>query len=226
MRIDIKTNIREIQADLKATQKQMARALADGINATAQRVLAAETQALGQVLDRPTQFTRSSFTMSRAFGGQYASPQQPTAIVATKPIQERYLLPIEEGSSQVPWRGKHAIRTPKGTRPDASGNIGRATVGQLLARSDTFVAKIGDTVGIFQRSTPPGRKHTGPRPKGGRVKLNKTGKIKLLVAFTEPRPVRKVLGFHDRAQRIAAQWIDRDFQAAAERVLTKVAAPR
>lgn len=216
IRVKILADPRELQRSLtRAAQEQIPFATALAINATAKQIAQGETELLGQVFDNPRPFTRSAFTQSSAFGGATATKKSPTAIVVSKPIQERYLSPSAFDEAQSLGDRSKKIRTPVNVKLAAGGNIPKGEIARLLAEPGIFMGVVNGVNGIWQRPT-------SPRPKGAprsRVKANNTGRIKLLIAFTRPVHVKTRLGFRERAEAIVSKNFDANFSAAISRAM-------
>lgn len=173
--------------DFQRRQVPFAASLA--LNSLATMVQVAETEALSDVFDNPTPFTR------RAFGVRRASKHNLTAIVFAKDIQATYLLPWETGGRQV-LGSKRAILTPKGARVNQYGNLPKGRLATLKAKSNVFIGAVktkkGATInGVWQRPT------------------NRKGQsaLKLLIRFSDPAPVPARLHYGDRALEIVrANW--------------------
>lgn len=219
LELQIRTNAKQLMRGLKEFQRRaLPQAIVEATNKTAQRVIDAETAQLSEKFDKPNKFTQSAFTMS-GFGGQRASVRNPTAIIVAKPVQEAYLAPSEFDEPQSLGKGRR-IRTPGDVRRDEGGNIPKGTIARLLARSDVFVGEINGTRGIWQRPAPlrpKGTAHT--KAKGGGLKRNTTGKLKLLVAFTRPIKIKTHLGFRQRAIDIVTRYAQADLAEAVQRAL-------
>lgn len=217
VQIQIRTNGKELMRHLKQVQRRaFPQALADATNRAAERLIEAETENLSQKLDRPNRFTLNAFTMTN-FGGHRASVRNPSAVIVAKPIQDAYLAPAEFGEPQSLGKGRR-IRTPGDVKRDEGGNIPRGTIARLMTRSDVFLGTINGTRGLWQRPTPARTKGTA-KPKGGGIKRNTTGRIKLLVAFTKPVKIKTHLGFRQRAIDVVTRYFEADLADALQKAL-------
>lgn len=215
MKLTIKVDTRAIAREISSlARKQIPFAISQAINSTAQKVIAAETDALSETFDTPRAFTKSAFTMASSFGGKYATKRDPTAVIVAKPIQAAYLAPSEFNETQSLGQGRR-IRTPVDIKTGAGGNIAKGAIAQLLAEPDVFLGVVHGVNGLWQRPS-------SPRPKGAprrRIKSNTTGRLKLLVAFTRPVHVKTQLGYLERARSVfEADW-SREFDAALSKAI-------
>ncbi len=157
------------------------------LNSLAALVQADETEALSEVFDNPTPFTR------RAYSVQRATKSNLTAYVYAKDIQAQYLTPWETGGRQV-LGSKRAILTPKGARVNQYGNLPKGQLATLKSKPNVFIGavktKSGETInGVWRR----------PARRNGKATL------KLLIRFSDPLPVPAKLHFGDRAFAVVRQ---------------------
>jgi hypothetical protein len=174
-------------------RRQVPFAISLMLNSLAGMVRDAETEALSDVFDNPTPFTR------RAFGVRSATKHNLTAYVFAKDIQAQYLEPWETGGRQV-LGSKRAILTPKGARVNQYGNLPKGRLATLKAQSNVFIGAVktkkGETInGVWRR----------PARRNGKSTL------KLMIRFSDPAPVPARLHFADRALDIVrrngeAEW--------------------
>jgi len=218
VRISVKLHTRELQRSLtRLAQTQLPFATAMAINQVTDKIVEAETQAIGEVFDQPRAFTKGAFTTSKSFGGQRASKRDFKAIIVAKPVQERYLAPSEFNEPQSLGQGKR-IRTPVEIKTGVGGNIPAGSIAKLLASPDVFMGEVGGINGIWQRPTP-----KRPRVKGAprrTIKANNTDRLRLLVAFTRPVKVKTKLDFHERADGI----VMRHWRSAFDRSIARAIA--
>jgi len=205
LRVDLRDFRRGLD-DMAKRQLPFAAALA--LTETARAVAEAESAALPEVFDRPTPFT------GRAFGVIGARKSNLTAMVFAKDIQAAYLAPYETGGVQV-LGNKRAVLTPVDAKTNAYGNLSRGQLAKLKARPDVFVGAVklkdGRTLnGVWQRSAP---------VKGLRG-ANRTGHLKLLIAFTNPKPIAPRFDYQARA----AATVARVFPPALRRALVRAQA--
>lgn len=215
IRIAVKLDSRELQRSLtRMAQRQLPFATATAVNAVAAKVIIAGTNAIEHAFDAPRAFTKRAFTQAKAFGGQYASKRDLTAVIVAKPIQEAYLAPSEFNEPQALGQGKR-IRTPVDIKTGAGGNIQAGLIAKLIAQPDVFLGVIGGVNGLWQRPTPARPKGSPRRP----IKANTSGRLKLLVAFTRPVKVKTKLGFRERAEQAVLNNWSVEFDRAIRRAL-------
>jgi hypothetical protein len=214
--IKLRADNRELKRRLtRFAFEQLPFATALALNATARQVVQAEGELIEETFDQPRDFTKKAWTQSSAFGGQIATKRDQTAVVVSKPIQEKYLSSSAFNEPQSLGDRSKKIRTPVNVRLGAGGNIPKGEIARLLAQPDVFMGAIDGVNGIWQRPTP-------KRPKGApraRIKANNTGRLKLLIAFTRPVQVRTRLGFRERAEAIVRSNYDSNLQAAITRAM-------
>ncbi len=209
-----------IRADVKGLQRQLDRlansqlpfATALALTALAKRVAASETAALSTVFENPTAFTK------RAFGVLPARKATLTAVVFAKDIQAAYLAPSEQGTPQYLGKGRR-IRTPVNINTNVSGNIPKGSIQRLLARPGVFLGTINGVNGLWQRVGSPKRAGRRTRRIAGNERPHK---LRLLVAFTRPKPISTRLEYHQRARAVIAAGFDEEFSVAMRRALATV----
>lgn len=196
IRVDVRAALKDVTRTLKGLERQqLPFVLAQTATETAREVAKAETAGLSKVFDRPTPFTKRAFMVIPAL------KKRPVAIVQARDIQDQYLEPYESHGSQ--WLGsKRAMLTPADVGLNSYGNLPVGTIQALKGRRDVFIGAVklkdGRTLnGIWQRPLESTRLY-------GDKRSNRSGHLKLLVVFTDPKPVTKDLRFADRAQRVAA----------------------
>jgi len=221
--ISIKSNMKDVMRRIDAfTARQLPFALAQGINATAARVQAAETDNIKATFENPTPFTQKSVGLSKA------RKAAPVATIYIKKIAAAYLQPYEDGG--VHKLNSRALLNPKDIRLNSYGQLPRATMGRLKARPDVFIGAIrtrgGQSVnGVWQRVAPKrarGGAKTAPRRAMTKAQLAKespAGRLKLLIRFGDALPVRKQLNFGATARDIVDRYFPGDFQAALAEAL-------
>ena len=218
LEFNIRADVRRFTKQVNGfIEKQVPFATAMAINAVAVKVQAAEKESMQKTFDRPTPFTVNSVAVKKA------TKATRTATVYIRPVAAKYLEPYAEGGPQVLPGTSRAVLNPK----DAGllnkyGGIPRNAIARLRGRSDVFIGTVttkgGEQIdGVWQRAAKP-RKLTrgGKRPKLPRGS-NTTGRLKLLIRFTDPQPVRKRLPFGDTA----AEIINRDLQPEFDKALTR-----
>ncbi len=158
--------------------------VAAGINRTARAIEQNLLVEMERTIDRPTPFTMNAIQVFEA-----RVKPDPSAIIAIRPIQAKYLAATIRGA-RLP-----TILTPINIKLSAHGNIlgKRGGLESIKARGKKrFIATINGTYGVWERS---GR--------GGR-------KIKLLVMVKRDQERKPRFDFYGVGQRVAGQRLTRD----------------
>ncbi|ANN70901.1 hypothetical protein [Bordetella bronchialis] len=221
--VKITSNMKDVMRRIDAfTARQLPFALAQGINTTAARVQAAETENIKATFKNPTPFTQKSVGVSKA------RKSSPVATIYVKKIAAAYLQPYEDGG--VHKLNSRALLNPKDIRLNSYGQLPRSALGRLKARPDVFIGAIrargGQSVnGVWQRVAPKrGRgagKATGRRGvnQAALAQQNPRGRLKLLIRFGDALPVNKQLNFGATAREIVDRYFPSDFEAALAEAL-------
>ncbi len=207
--LSITSNAKQFQRDLEAqVRKQVAFAGMVALNTIARDVQAAVRTEMDRAFDRPMPQTKKAVRII---------PATKSRLVATVFVQDfasRYLEPYLPGGSHMPVLapGQDGVLDPVAASLNRYGALGVGRVKSLAARSDVFVGEVqtanGPVRGVWQRPTKRARK--GQRgPKGGRIKANRTDRLKLLVAFQEPKTLKQTFDFHGTAQRTVERMMQR-----------------
>lgn len=228
--INVQSNIKQFSRDINNfAWKQLPFATAQALNALGAAAIEAEQKNEVKVLDRPRPFTLNSIRLRKA------SKASQEAIVWMQDIAGRYLEPYQFGGTNVLNRATRAVLQPVGAKMDLDefGNIPRFWTRQLKGRSDIFIGVIqtsrGPVNGIWQRAI-------GEDEKAKRVTVTKKGKVvvrkvagwapgregrrlKLLVKFVDPHPVRQNLDWFGVAQRTVDAAFKREMGRALARAI-------
>lgn len=212
IRISVKHQLRDAtRAISQFAARQVPYASALALNAVATDVQKAEQANMRRVLDRPTPFTVKSVAVRKA------NKRNLVATVFVKDIAARYLEPYERGGKNV-LNGR-AFLSPRAQPLNEYGNIPRKTIAKLAGRSDIFIGKVktkhGFVSGVWQRSHDVARvtSKTG-KVRRTRKGVNTSGRMKLLIAFTDAHPVRQRLRYRELAQRVVDRQFAKRFDAA------------
>lgn len=216
--VSIRSNLKEIEKKLDAlARQQLPFATAQALTALAKIVQADEQANMHKVLDRPTPFTINSVAVRRA------SKSSQEATVFVKDIAAAYLDPYEFGGKNR--LNSRALLKPVDLSVNQYGNLARAKLAQLKARSDIFIGPVkmrsGQVInGVWQRSM---ERATVATAKGKsritRRGLNDSGKLKLLIRFEDAHEVTQHLGWFALAERVVAANFSREFGRALARAL-------
>ena len=181
-------------------------AISQAINKTGTLAIQAEQDNEEKVLDRPRPFTKGAIRMIRANKAKFQ------ATVFMMDITARYLKPYEFGGSNV--LNSKALLKPVGAMKDLDqyGNLPRRFLAQMKNRKDVFIGtvntKLGPVEGLWQRSTEGAKVSVLRTRKDGTVRvgktaknINNTGRLKLLVKFTDAHPVEQNLDWFGVAEK-------------------------
>ena len=225
LRFDIRSNVKQMKKQLDDfARNQVPFATAQAINVVAAKVQTAERDEMGKTFDRPTPFTVNSV------GVKKARKANPEATVFVKPVAAKYLKPYEKGGTRaLPGSSRATLKPNDDALLNQYGNLPRKGLARLRNRADVFIGKVqtaeGEIDGVWQRSSKPAKATKASKagkargPKRG-LQKNTGGKLKLLIRFTDPQPVKQRLPFAATAQAI----IDRDFEPAFNAALDKAIA--
>jgi hypothetical protein len=190
--LNIRSNINQIQKSLdEFARRQVPYATAIALTALAKEVMAAEQKNLETTFKHPKPFTVKSL------GVQAARKNDLHAVVFMRPVAAKYLKPYDTGGLHV-LPGK-ALFNPKDLQLDQYGQLPQRVMQRLKARSDIFIGPIktkhGVINGVWQKTAPPVQKgKRGPR-NTKLLKVNTSGKLKLLIRFGDALPVNKRLNW-------------------------------
>ena len=199
--ISIASNIKDqVKQVADQHKKQIAFAMVKTINELAKIAQAEEKKGLASFFDNPTPFTVNSVAI------KYAKKGNPTATIYIRPIAARYIAPYEYGGKQY-LGDKPADLVPIDITANQYGNLPRNTIKRYLNRKDVFLGKVGNVYGLWQRPTV----QTNRKGKGAKL-ANKTGKLRLLVAFVDPVNTNKRLNFGARASAIVGRNVKQVFE--------------
>lgn len=200
--ISIRSNLKQVTRQLSAlAYKQVDFAAAQAVNDLARQVAVAEQANIKAVFKKPKPFTVN------AVGVKGATKRTLTAVVFVRPIAAKYLAPYEDGGNhELPGR---ALLNPKNIRLDQYGQLTRATLARLKARSDVFIGPIktshGVVNGVWQRT---------------KARRGVRAGLKLLIRFGDALPVQKRLGYGAKARDV----VNKGWHAAFERAMARALA--
>jgi len=220
--IDIRSNIKAFERQVSAFAfKQLPFATALALTDLAKDVQAAEQENERKVLDRPRPFTTG------AIGVRKANKARMEATVFVKDITAAYLEPYQFG-------GKNKLNSRALLKPvdavqdlDQFGNLPRNFLRKLKGRPDIFVGtiqtKAGPVNGVWQRDTSvdlelPLTTRTG-KLRQAKGRRNTSGRLVLLVKFTDAHPVKQHLDWFKVAERTVARNFNRRMGKALGRAI-------
>lgn len=205
----------ELQRNLSGLGRDLNRAIATGINATASKVVTAEQEGFKTHLDRPTPFTVNSMGLYKAS----PSHRTPAALVFVKPITADYL-------ADAIFGGDYAGLHPGKIRLNRYGNIPRRKGGPqgmtgLIANSRQFVGEIntrrGRTIfGLFER--PKYKRKLKPWQRQRPARPRPMNPIKVLV-YVSRSGRSAIMPWYRIAARTVEQHINTDILAEVNRLL-------
>jgi hypothetical protein len=213
IKINIKADVRGVQMMLdKAAKKAIPAAETRTVNALAFDVMRAERAATKEVFKNPSPFTQRAFLVDQAKPGG-----EPTARVFTNPRAEKYLEPYEFGGNQVsPGR---ATLDPVDAKVNGYGQLPKGFMQRLEGRKDIFIGTIKGITGVWQRVNVTKSGIAKRVKQRGNAYHPELGQIKLLILFGKQLPVKKQLGFEQRARALVEARFMRTFGSALAREL-------
>jgi hypothetical protein len=218
--------VNDLLSRLDRVQRKVPYAIANGINAVAQKVMDAEKEGMRQSFDRPTPFTMNSLRITRA-----RFPNLEAKVFFKDPPnlsqKDHYLLPQVEGGSrpkkpfEMGLGGRYTV-PGKGLVLDQYGNLSRGQLTRILSQSGSFREsgfkmnrtrkgnKSGDMFMLTKQrgKMPPGiyaRVSTGSQISRATAKVaagsstNHTLALKKTLNAMNPRGLRPVLIFPTKA---------------------------
>lgn len=128
------------------------------------------------------------------------------AKVFVRDIAASYLSPFEFGGQHKLNSG--ALLNPKNIKLNKYGNLPRNKLSQLKAKDNVFIGEVGSRNGVFQRVKSKKGKRAKKRLKrlvnGSRRERDSSPAPKLLIQFVNALRVKPMLGYMDRAEKMAA----------------------
>lgn len=222
-RYDIRSNIKQVKKQLDDfARNQVPFATAQAINAVAVKVQAAEREAMRTTFDRPTPFTVNSVAVRKA------RKVNPEATVYVKPVAANYLAPYEDGGTQLPPGTSRAAFNPKDPGLlNKYGGLPRNTISRLRGKTGVFVGTVktagGEEIdGVWQRPkrvTKAQRARAGKRKGAPNTPRGNVGRLKLLIRFTDPQPVKKQYPFEETAHEVIERNMLPEFEKAMAKAI-------
>ncbi|WP_435781799.1 hypothetical protein [Providencia hangzhouensis] len=203
-------NLTDLANQLRTIRKQIPFATAQALTSTARKIENAQKVALQRNLESPTPFTVKSIK-SRG-----ARKSDLRAKVFVMNIAAEYLTPFEEGG--VHKLNGSALLNPKSIKLNKYGNLPRNKLSSLKAKDNTFIGDVGGANGVWQRKKvkkgKKGRKRIQRSPNGTRKDRKKQPMPKLLIQFGDALPVKPVLGYQERAMKMAQALLPQEIKRA------------
>lgn len=207
--------LKDLTSQLQSLKNQIPFALSQALTSVAREIAAAEKTALIRRLDSPTPFTLN------AVGSTGARKSNLLAKVFVRDIAASYLAPFEFGGQHK--LNSSALLNPKNIKLNKYGNLPRNKLNQLKAKDNVFIGEVGNRNGVFQRVKSKKGKKVKKRLKrsanGTRRPRDKSPAPKLLIQFGNALPVKPVLGYMDRAEKMAGALMPAALSAAISQAL-------
>lgn len=212
-------NLPELQRRFAILGTDLPKAIAAGINQTAEKVITAEKQAMEQHLDRPTPFTLNSLSHYKA----NPSHRNPAALVFVKPIAAAYLQDVIFGGvygdePDSPVGGLH----PSKIRLNKYGNIPRKKEGlEAMAKGNRFVGAIKtrqgrEIYGLFER--PKYKRKPKPWRRQRPARVRPMNKIKVLI-YASKSGRTAIMPYYRTAQTAVERQLGPAIEAEVARLL-------
>lgn len=203
-------NLTDLANQLRTIRKQIPFATAQALTSTARKIENAQKVALQRNLESPTPFTVKSIK-SRG-----ARKSDLRAKVFVMNIAAEYLTPFEEGGGHK--LNGSTLLNPKNIKLNKYGNLPRNKLSSLKAKDNTFIGDVRGANGVWQRKKvkkgKKGRKRIQRSPNGTRKDRKKQPMPKLLIQFGDALPVKPVLGYQNRAMKMAQALLPQEIKRA------------
>lgn len=220
--INIKTNIDAFSKKINAlAHQQLPFATAQALTAIAKTVVVAEQVNELQVLDRPRPFTTGAIGVVRA------NKARMEATVFVKDITAAYLEPYQFGGTNK-LNSRALLKPVEAVKDlDQFGNLPRNFLRKLKGRKDIFIGtiqtKVGPVNGVWQRDSSvdlelPLTTRTG-KVRQAKARLNTSGRLILLVKFTDAHRATQYLDWFKVAERAVAKNFNREMGKALGRAI-------
>lgn len=127
MQMSFTSNAREIIGQLRSVHEQYPFSVAKALTGTAKATVVELPGELERSFDKPTDFTKRGFFVTPAHKDNLE------AVVGVRDVQAKYLRWQVEGGARAPSR--KALRLPTLVQLDASGNMPKGVIKQLIAQA-------------------------------------------------------------------------------------------
>lgn len=210
-------NLTDLSNQLRTLRKQLPFATAQAMTAVVRKIEDAQKVAMQRNLDNPTPFTVKSV---KSRGARKSDLKAKVFVMNTAAA---YLEPFETGG--VHKLNGSALLNPKDIKLNKYGNLPRNKLSSLKSKENTFIGDISGVNGVWQRKKAKkgkkGRKRLQRSPNGTRRDRKKQPMPKLLIRFGDALPVEPVLGYQDRAMKMAQALLPQEInRAIAEAIRT------
>ncbi len=208
-------NLTDLNNQLRTIRKQIPFATAQAMTNTVRQIEQAQKIALQRNLESPTPFT---------VGGVKSRGARKTdlrAKVFVMPTTAEYLEPFEVGG--VHKLNSSALLNPKNIKLNKYGNLPRNKLSSLKSKDNTFIGDINGVNGVWQRKKAKkgrkGKKRLKRSANGTRRERPNQPMPKLLIQFGNALPVKPVLGYQDRAQKMVQALLPQEISRALEEAM-------
>jgi hypothetical protein len=222
--VDAKNSVEFVQKYLLGFEKQIPYVISRAINATADDVQKGLVNEMKSVFDRPTRWTLNSLMV------EFANKQNQTAVIRFKDAgaggrsAEKYLTPEILGgyrnvkgfenvlrSTGVLNRGLQVVPST-GLPLDASGNIKKSTINELIAFANAVKYK-NSKKRFFVVSKQEGELEAGIYQRVGKHHA------KPIILFVRQNRYKPRFSFYEVGFEIAKKAFERNFEAAAQKAI-------
>lgn len=208
-------NLTDLANQLRTIRKQIPFATAQALTSTARKIENAQKVALQRNLESPTPFTVKSI---KSRGARKSDLRAKVFVMKTAAT---YLESFEEGG--IHKLNGSALLNPKNIKLNKYGNLPRNKLSSLKSKDNTFIGELNGVNGVWQRKKAKkgrkGKKRLKRSPNGTRRDRQKQPALKLLIRFGDALPVQPVLGYQDRAQRMAQALLPQEISRALEEAM-------
>lgn len=205
----------DLAKKLMDLRKQIPFATAQAMTRVVRKIEQAQKVALQRNLENPTPFTVKSV------GSRGARKSDLRAKVFVRDIAASYLEPFEVGG--VHKLNSSALLNPKNVKLNKYGNLPRNKLSQLKSKDNVFIGEVNGVNGVWQRRKikkgKKNKKRLKRSPNGSRKERQKQRAPKLLIRFGDALPVEPVLGYQDRAQKMAQALLPQEISRAFDEAI-------
>lgn len=133
-------------------------------------------------------------------------------------ITAEYLMPFEAGG--VHKLNGVVLLNQKNIKLNKYGNLPRNKLNSLKAKDNSFIGELKGVNGVFQRKkVKKGRKDKKRLPNGTRRDRQNQPAPRLLIRFGDALPVQPVVGYQERALRMAKVLLPQEISRALEEAM-------
>lgn len=213
-------NLTDLANQLRTIRKQIPFATAQALTSTVRKIENAQKVALQRHLESPTPFTVKSV---KSRGARKSDLRAKVFVMKTA---STYLEPFEEGG--IHKLNGSALLNPKNIKLNKYGNLPRNKVSSLKTKDNVFIGELStrygkNVSGVWERKkakkVKKNRKRLKRSPNGTRRERMPSRPPKLLIRFGDALAVQPVLGYQNRAQRMAQALLPQEISRAIEEAM-------